>query len=428
MSPSSFYHPVPGLALATRGVGRASGVLKALFHTVDHWPTDLLHKPVVPVAVRGANILHVMQPELANQILTNDGTSFEKHWIYRKIAGGESGQNSMIAAKGQSGWDAKAALGPSVNRRSATRHVEMIRSVTERMARRLDPAKGEVDISALLAAITFEVIWRLMFAEKDMDLRLPAFVHEAIEGIYASRMANDHRRVADLLEETAEKSMAFAARCPHIASPAFVADGDNPLDQATLRDNIRLFLSAGHKTSAAAIGWTLWFLARSPVADKAVRHELGAIDPSEPGAFLDTPVTSAVLNEAMRLFPPAVITVRQARHEMQLLGHHVPEGTPVVVNFYAMHRHRQVWPDPDIFDHTRFLPPKVGDITPGSFRPFSAGAHVCLGKAFAELESIVILADLLRLFRFKTASEPKPVYSFTLHAWGGVTLIPDSIR
>ena len=414
---------VPTMALADKAQTHAPSVLKAILGSGQYWPETILTEDVVTVTARDQAIVHVMQPEIASAILADDGTLFRKHAIYRKIAGGESGPKSMIAAEGRAGWAAKSAYGPVFNPRNATGYVPMIQAVVRRRTKDLVASASPANLSAVLATITFEIIWRVMFDPDETGAPLPDFVETAIAEIFRARMNSDHRRVAGLIKQVADFSIAFRHACPHQRPSAFDEGGQAGLGADVLRDNIRLFLSAGHKTSAAAVSWALWLLTRAPDAMTAVLEETAQCDVQSKTAFQHMPVTLAVLNEAMRLFPPAIMTVRQTQQDMQLGGIPLAAGTPVVVNFYAMHRHRKLWSDPDAFRPQRFLPSQTAAIPPGAFRPFSAGPHVCLGQKFAELESIVILTEVLRAVRFTAGTDtPRPVYSFTLHAWNGISL------
>ncbi|KPA23126.1 putative bifunctional P-450/NADPH-P450 reductase 2 [Shimia sp. SK013] len=415
--------PVPGLLLASHEIPTAPPALKAILQPDQYWPARILSDDIVQVHARGKKVVHVMQPDLATGILADDSGMFAKHGLYRKIAGGESGPQSMIALEGKQAWAAKTTFGALLAQRQSFKHVPMIQDVTRRLSRELaEGGAGETNISALLSAITFEIIWRVMFDPESTEAPLPDFVRSNIAEIFQARMAADHLRVTALISDTAVRSLELTKNCPHMRSE-FIARGNETLSPDVLLDNIRLMLSAGHKTSASAVAWTLWLLSREPEATGKARSEIATTDLSDPKSFVRLDYTMAALREAMRLLPPAVMTVRQARQHTTLGALDVARGTPVIVNFYAMHRHQKLWSDPDIFRPSRFLVPQSEEIITGAYRPFSAGAHVCLGTKFAELESVVILSEMLTRFEFSPGKDaPKPIYSFTLHAWDGVPL------
>ncbi len=282
-------------------------------------------------------------------------------------------------------------IGVLLAQRHSFKHVPMIREVTSRLSRELAESDvGDTNISALLSAITLEIIWRVMFDPETVEAPLPDFVRSNIAQVFQARMAADHRRVTALISDTAVRSLEMTRNCLHMQRSEFIARGNETLGPDVLLVNIRLLLSAGHKTSAAAVAWTLWLLSREPEATERAQSEIANSDLNNPKSFMGLYYTMAALREAMRLLPPAVMTVRQSRQQTTLGSLEVVGGTPVIVNFYAMHRHQKLWSNPDIFLPSRFLDPQAEEIVSGAYRPFSAGAHVCLGTKFAELESIVI--------------------------------------
>ena len=108
----------------------------------------------------------------------------------------------------------------------------------------------------------------------------------------------------------------------------------------------------------------------------------------------------AVLDEAMRLYPPVATLSRQAIADDTILGARVPAGTIVPISPYVLHRRRGLWENPDAFDPSRFLGERRERIDRFAYIPFGAGPRVCIGMAFATQEAIIILANLLRAFRF----------------------------
>ena len=137
--------------------------------------------------------------------------------------------------------------------------------------------------------------------------------------------------------------------------------------------------------------------------------------------------TRQVLQEAMRLFPPAAAVVRQAVTETTLAGYRITTSTHINVPTYALHRHRLHWEQPDAFDADRFAPDRVKARSRYVYLPFGAGPRVCIGANFAMIESAVILATLVRAFRFRPVPghTPKPVARVTIRPRGGMPLFID---
>ena len=131
-----------------------------------------------------------------------------------------------------------------------------------------------------------------------------------------------------------------------------------------------------------------------------------------------------MFEEALRLYPPAAILSRQAIADDEILGVRVPAGTVVVISPYVLHRRRGLWDDPDAFDPSRFLGERRERIDRFAYIPFGAGPRVCIGMAFAMQEAIIVLANLLRAFRFDLVEghPVTPQQRVTLRPRGGMKM------
>jgi cytochrome P450 len=147
----------------------------------------------------------------------------------------------------------------------------------------------------------------------------------------------------------------------------------------------------------------------------------GRIGPEHLGALR---ITQQVLKESMRLYSPVPVMSRRAAEPIELGGHSVPDGGTIIIPIFCIHRHRQLWDDPDRFDPTRFTPEREAAHARTQFMPFGAGPRICLGSAFAMTEATVILATLVRAARFEWDGKhiPEPVSRLTLQPRGGMPL------
>ena len=124
-------------------------------------------------------------------------------------------------------------------------------------------------------------------------------------------------------------------------------------------------------------------------------------DPARPSSFEDCETLRAVFEEALRLYPPAAMLSRQAIADDEILGVPIPAGTVVSISPYVLHRRPSLWINPDAFDPSRFLGPERDRIDRFAYIPFGAGPRVCIGMPFSLQEAIIVLANLLRAFRFE---------------------------
>jgi cytochrome P450 len=199
------------------------------------------------------------------------------------------------------------------------------------------------------------------------------------------------------------------------------------MDDRQLVDNLLTFYFAGHETTAKALTWTLYLLARSPEWAAKLRDEIRSVTSGAPveAAHLERLVlVQQVLKESMRLFPPVPIMSRQAVAATRIEGLAVESGMSILMPIYAIHRHARRWERPDEFDPTRFAPEKEAAIPRYQYMPFGAGPRVCIGMSFAMMESTAMLATLVRDARLAPmdGAEPVPVARVTLIPKDGLRL------
>ena len=204
-------------------------------------------------------------------------------------------------------------------------------------------------------------------------------------------------------------------------------DTGQAMNDEQLIDNLLTFYLAGHETTAKALTWTVYLLARSPHWTAALKDEIARVTGGaavSAGDIERLVLVQQVLKESMRLYPPVPMMTRQAVAEAQLGPHSIAAGTSVVMSIYAIHRHRTRWSDPDAFDPERFAPAKEAQIPRYQYMPFGAGPRICIGMAFAMLEATAMLATLLQRARFAPLEghEPLPVARVTLVPRGGMPL------
>lgn len=185
-------------------------------------------------------------------------------------------------------------------------------------------------------------------------------------------------------------------------------------------DNAMTFYLAGHETTANAITWTLYLLSEQPSLQDSVAAECKAAVAAGEGPELPErlPLLRRVLEESLRLYPPAPRFDRQAVEADRLADHEVRPGDIVSIWPWILHRHQALWERPDQFDPDRFLPGRREGRHRFQYIPFGAGPRLCVGARFATAEALVILAHWLGQWRF----EPVPGREVRVH--GMVTLRP----
>jgi cytochrome P450 len=200
------------------------------------------------------------------------------------------------------------------------------------------------------------------------------------------------------------------------------ANGSGLSDQE-IQDELSTFLVAGYETTAMALTWSLALLSAYPRARRRLEDEADAVlgaGPADPGQL---PWTTAVVSEAIRLYPPAWTLERTAVADDDVCGTPVPAGSMVAVLPYLVHRNPAVWPNPSGFDPGRFLP-GAPERHRYAWIPFGGGKRGCVGAGFARPEAVLVLARLCRHYRFDLASPalPRPRGLVTLRPAGPVLM------
>lgn len=169
-----------------------------------------------------------------------------------------------------------------------------------------------------------------------------------------------------------------------------------------IRDQLMTMLIAGHDTSTAMLSWALYLLAKHPESAASVHQEIDAVLGGEmptAASTLQLPYLNRVIDETLRLYPPIHLGSRITASDLEFNGYALPAGTRVLYSIYLTHRHPDYWQNPDDFDPERFAPQHKASRPPYTYLPFGGGPRNCIGMAFAQVETRVVLARLLQQFK-----------------------------
>jgi cytochrome P450 len=196
-------------------------------------------------------------------------------------------------------------------------------------------------------------------------------------------------------------------------------------DTEEMIDQVAIFFLAGHETSASALGWALYLLAMYPEVQNRLAEEAAGIGEAPDFAVMgQLKFSRDVFREALRLYPPVPMMVRENRCPEVFRGRKVAAGGQVVLSPWHLHRHERIWERPDEFDPDRWQTEAGRSCAKEAFLPFSAGPRVCPGAGFAMIEGPLLLAMLVRAYRFETVAgrAPVPVAHLTVRARDGIWL------
>lgn len=201
-------------------------------------------------------------------------------------------------------------------------------------------------------------------------------------------------------------------------------DGSGMSDQQ-LRDEIATLMLAGHETTANALSWTWMLLAQNPDAEVKLHEELQQVLQGRSPTIEDLPqlrYASAVITESMRLYPPVSLVGREAVEDVEVGDYFIPEGCVVMLSQWVMHHSPKYFDAADAFQPERWLGDLEKQLPRGVYFPFGDGPRICIGKGFALMEAVLILATVAQQYQMKLVPEHKiiPQPSITLRPEHGI--------
>ena len=193
---------------------------------------------------------------------------------------------------------------------------------------------------------------------------------------------------------------------------------------AEMVDQVAIFFLAGHETSASALAWTLYLLATHPEWQDKVAVEAAALDAGGFGVVSKLRISRDVFREALRLYPPVPMMVRQNTCPEVFRKRAIRPGSQLVISPWHLHRHERMWDNPDGFDPARWQTENGKTCMREAYIPFSTGARVCTGAGFAMVEGPLLLSMLMRAVRVAPVAGqvPVPVAHLTVRARDGIWL------
>jgi cytochrome P450 len=195
------------------------------------------------------------------------------------------------------------------------------------------------------------------------------------------------------------------------------AAGNQGMTDKQLRDEVFTLFTAGHETTANALTFTWYLLGSHPDVAGRLHEEVDRVLAGRPPAAADVdklPYTRAVLSEAMRLYPPAWIVTRQAKHDVEIAGQRVPAGGVVMMSQWVTHHDPRWWPEPNAFNPDRWLAEPQPDRPRYAYFPFGGGSRSCIGEFFARMEATLIIAAVARGWRMELVEAEEPALQPTI--------------
>lgn len=395
----------------------------------------------------------VTDPEAVRRVLVTNARAYGKRTLQYTTLSLVTG-DGLLTADTETWRPARRLVQPAFHRESLDLVGAHVTAAVDRLlARWAGEDGGIVDVDEAMMVLALEVVGASLFgsdltgdAKRLADATLEALdvvVRKArfpipVPMSVPTRSNVVLRRAVRHLDEAVDSMLAERARRP-------LADGEPARDMLDLllttrddegrtlsarqvRDQVVTFIVAGHETVASALTWAWDLLARNDAAADRLRAEADAL-PGRP-TFHDVaqlPYAAAVMDETLRLYPPAWVVTRRALEDDVLAGVPVAANSLVIVSPWLVHRHEAMWERPEEFDPTRFLDASGArrrDVAAvPAYIPFGAGPRLCIGRDMALLEGTLVLASLARAVRFAAVHDsPRAVPLVTVRPDGGLPL------
>jgi cytochrome P450 len=414
---------------------------------------EVFEQPVfTPKSLFGRN-LWVNDPDGVRRVLLDNVANYPKTAMEKRFFTAMFGEG-LLSADGAT-WKAhRKVMAPSFDPRSVAAYAPAMAETTEAFRLHWDALANnpEVDISEEMTDLTLQIICKTMFssdAEGLVELTGQAlgFTQAALNFslldilpiIGARRMDAKEKAIhadfakldAAIYRMIAEREKNLDAAPKDLLTRLVAAkDPENGagMNAKEVRDEVITIFMAGHETTAVTMTWVWYLLSQHPTIEARLHAELDAVlGGRTPTAddIASLPYTRMVLEEAMRIYPPAPgVSTRVALKDDEICGVKVKAGTNIAISPWVLHRHRALWDNPERFDPERFSVHNSVGRPRFAYLPFGGGPRVCIGAVLAMTEATLILAVLAQRYqpRLVEGQDIKLQTRITLRPKGGMKM------
>jgi cytochrome P450 len=388
----------------------------------------------------------VNEPSAIKHILLDNAANYHKTEITRRLL--EPGLGRGLLTSEDETWRRhRRIMAPAFDHRSIVGYAPIMTEIAERLVAEWDsrPQGTALDVAAAMMHATLHIISRTMFSSDSDDIvdivekgveRYQAEVRPGLADllelpVWLSRLGSAHHpeRIFTEFDRAIDRLLAARERDPASQPKDLLARLIAARDEETgggmsaeeVRNQVVTIFMAGHETTAQALTWTWYLLSQHPAVEAKLHAELGAVlggRTPRHEQLGQLPYTRMVIEEAMRLYPPAHTLSRTAMGEDEVLGRRIPKGAQIMIVPWLLHRNPRLWQDPERFDPERFAPDRAASRLRFAYIPFGAGPRICIGAAFAMAEAMLILTTVAQRYRLRL----KP--GFPVEPQGLITLRP----
>jgi len=444
-------HPnIPGPKTGIFGIGNALDFQKDplgfLMHAVHEFPEDIVHWKFGPLY----DTYLLVHPDYIHELLVKQWRSTIKWQRFTNIVG-KTGPKNLVIVEGDEWKQFRKMSTPAFHTQRIKHYIDLMVEHTERLISTWED--GETyEMIEQMTEVTMGIIGEILFDIPDIEedaaelaealmVILDMFMLEVTaimpvpDWVPTPRNLKENRAmkyVDDyLMNIISERRASGEDRGDVLSALLQVVDEDDGsgFSDREVRDILLGLFTAGHETTMKWLAWTMYLLAKHPAIQEQLYEEVSDVMAGDTPDLddLDTmTLTDRVLQESLRLYPPAwSLFMREATEDMQLGGHTFPKGSIFYISPWVVHHDPRWWNNPQTFDPSRFEGDWKKEHPSYSYLPFGGGPRVCIGGHLADMEAEVILATIVKNFKIEL-SEPnqvvEPEARFTIHPEGGMHL------
>jgi cytochrome P450 len=396
----------------------------------------------------------VSDPAAIKHVLVDNAANYRKDDLQRRVLAPGLGKG-LLTVEGEEWKLQRRTLAPLFSPRHVAGFFPAMAQAGERLVRRWRRHDGrQFDVSLEMTRVTLDVLEQTIFTQgiaRDPDALGRAITRyfEALGPVdpldvfgfpdWIPRLGRWRARpalrffaevVGELID--ARRALIRGGGTPPRDILTLLLEAADPETGKGLSDievsaNIVTFIGAGHETTANALSWSLYLLSQAPDVRARIEREVDAVLGERaivPDDLSRLVFTRAVIDEAVRLYPPVPFMSRAAIAEDRIGNLRIPKGSLVAIAPWVLHRHRRLWEAPEAFDPDRFMPERRAAIDRFGYLPFGAGPRVCIGASFALQEAVVVLASVVRAARLDLLEGHvvRPLHRVTLRPQGGLPM------
>jgi cytochrome P450 len=396
----------------------------------------------------GTEAFLLADPTYVQHVLESNQGNYRKAAVYRDELGELFGRG-LLTSEGDHWSRQHRTIRPMFRSDSVRSFADLVTEQTDAMLDRWEAHDESIDLLAEMERVTLLIIGKAMFSA-DMEIHADD-IASALDVLRTEfqRQTNSVRPTAPDWLPTPHNRRVSAARdqlngivyglieerrgqpeeYDDLLSALMAARDEETgerMDDEQIRDEIMTFLLAGHETTAAALTWTWYLLARNPVVHEKLHERVTAASGDAGAAAFsfggdDPTYAKQCVQEAMRIYPPVPVFVREARETDTIDGYEIPAGSEVLLSQYVIHRDPELWGAPTAFRPERFAADADEDRARYSYFPFGGGRRICIGRQFALMEAQIVLSRAVERYRLdlESPTETEPGVD------SAVTMVPD---